>query len=159
PAHLHFNSAAGIPVAFLTAGYALERLARLSAGESVLIHLGTGGVGLAAIQLAQRLNATIFATAGSGEEEAVLEELGIPHVFDSRSPAFATTIRELTGGDGVDVVLNSLSGDLLNASMLCLKPSGRFIEIGKIGIKSNAEFHAVLPEARYEIFGLDDLVR
>jgi acyl transferase domain-containing protein len=158
PSHLDFAEAAGIPVAFLTASYALERLAKLSAGESVLIHLGTGGVGLAAIQLAQRLKATIFATAGSDEKRAFLKSLGILHAFDSRSPEFAVAIRELTRGQGIDVVLNSLSGDLLNASLQCLKPNGRFIEIGKIGIKSSAEFQAQWPQARYEVFALDDLV-
>jgi acyl transferase domain-containing protein/NADPH:quinone reductase-like Zn-dependent oxidoreductase/acyl carrier protein len=137
PTSLQFEEAAAVPVAFLTAAYALESLARLRKGERVLIHAGTGGVGLAAIQIAQRAGAEIFATAGSPEKRGLLASMGLAGVFDSRSLEFAASIREITGGYGVDVVLNSLSGEALARSLELLAPHGRFLEIGKSGIYQN----------------------
>jgi phthiocerol/phenolphthiocerol synthesis type-I polyketide synthase E len=131
PANLDFDRAAGIPIVFLTAQYALETLARLVPGERVLIHAATGGVGLAAIQIARRLGAEIFATAGHTEKREYLRALGIAHVFDSRSLDFVEEIRAATGGEGVDVVLNSLAGRHIPASLSLLRSQGRFVEIGK----------------------------
>jgi NADPH:quinone reductase-like Zn-dependent oxidoreductase len=131
PAALRFEEAAAIPVVFLTAAYSLERLARLQKGERVLIHAGAGGVGLAAIQIAQRAGADIFATAGSAEKRSLLASMGLAGVFDSRSLDFAARIRESTGGYGVDVALNSLPGEALTRSLELLAPHGRFLEIGK----------------------------
>ncbi len=116
---------------YLTAWYALEEHARLERGERVLIHSAASGVGLAAVHLAQKQGALVFATAGSEERRAHLRKLGVVHVFDSRSLAFADGIREVTDGCGVDVVLNSLSGDALTRSLESLAKYGRFIEIGK----------------------------
>lgn len=119
-----------IPVAFVTASYALEELARLRMSERILIHAATGGVGLAALQIAKRIGAEIFATAGSDEKRGYLHQLGVAHVMDSRTPAFAAEVLARTGGGGVDVVLNSLSGELLERSLAVLAPHGRFIELG-----------------------------
>ena len=131
PDNLTFAEAATIPSAFLTAFYTLVRLARLSAGEKVLIHSAAGGVGLAAVQVAQRAGAEIFATAGSPEKRELLKALASKHVFDSRSLEFAEKILELTSRKGIDVVLNSLTGDFIPKSMSLLNGTGRFLEIGK----------------------------
>jgi acyl carrier protein len=120
-----------MPIVFLTAQYALETLARVLAGERVLIHAAAGGVGLAAIQIARRLGAEIHATAGHPDKRAYLRSLGIAHVYDSRSLAFVDEIRAATGGEGVDVVLNSLAGEFIPAGLGLLRPQGRFVEIGK----------------------------
>jgi acyl transferase domain-containing protein/NAD(P)-dependent dehydrogenase (short-subunit alcohol dehydrogenase family)/aryl carrier-like protein len=138
PSRLTFEEAAAIPIAFLTASYALDHLGGLGAGERVLIHSATGGVGLAAVQLAQRAGAVIFATAGAEEKRIYLKDLGIAHVMDSRSLAFADQILEHTGGRGVDVVLNSLPGEALARSLATLADYGRFLEIGKRDIYQNA---------------------
>ncbi len=139
PAGLSFDEAATMPVAFLTAWYALHHLGRLRASESVLIQAATGGVGLAAVQVAQHLGAEIFATAGNPEKREYLHSLGIRHVMDSRSLAFAGEVRTLTGGRGVDMVLNSLSGEAIAKGIACLAPGGRFLEIGKRDIYQNTK--------------------
>jgi len=138
PAALDFTSAATLPIGFLTAHYALNHLARMERGERVLIHAATGGVGLAAIQLARRAGAEVFATAGSEAKRAHLRSLGVEHVFDSRSLAFADEVLERTGGEGVDVVLNSLSGAAIARGLGLLRPYGRFVEIGKKDIYDDA---------------------
>ena len=107
---------------------------RLQAGERVLIHSATGGTGMAALQIARHLGAEIFATAGSEEKRAWLRQQGITHVMDSRSLDFAEQIRAATDGAGVDVVLNSLSGAAIEASLSALAIDGRFIELGKTDI-------------------------
>lgn len=138
PAHLTFEQAATVPLVFVTALYGLTHLARLSAGERVLIHAGTGGVGLAAIQLAKRAGAEIFATAGNSEKRAYLRELGVQHVMDSRSLAFADEVMTITGGEGVDVVLNSLAGEAIQKGISILRPYGRFLEMGKRDIYADS---------------------
>src|SRR5207249_5294049 len=110
PAHLTFEEVVTIPTAFMTAHYALRHLARIQAGERVLIHAAAGGVGLAALQIAHHAGAEVFATAGSAEKRELLQRLGVHHVMDSRSLGFADEIRALTAGHGVDIVLNSLAG-------------------------------------------------
>jgi acyl transferase domain-containing protein/NADPH:quinone reductase-like Zn-dependent oxidoreductase/aryl carrier-like protein len=137
PPQLSFEEAATLPIAFLTAAYALDRLGHLSAGERVLIHSATGGVGLAAVQLARRAGAEIFATAGTPEKRDYLRSLGIDNVMDSRSLAFADEVWERTAGRGVDVVLNSLAGEALVRSVESLADYGRFLEIGKRDVYSN----------------------
>ncbi|MFI6774047.1 SDR family NAD(P)-dependent oxidoreductase [Nocardia sp. NPDC050412] len=131
--------AAGVPAAYLTAWYALTRIARLGAGERILIHAGTGGVGLAAIAIARSLGAEVLATAGSDRKRSHLRELGVQHVMDSRSLDFVDQTRAATGGEGVDVVLNSLSGPALFAGLEVLNLGGRFLEIGKRDIYANAK--------------------
>jgi acyl transferase domain-containing protein/NADPH:quinone reductase-like Zn-dependent oxidoreductase/thioesterase domain-containing protein/acyl carrier protein len=137
PPGLTFGEAVTVPVAFLTAYYSLYHLGRLKRGERVLIQAAAGGVGLAAVQLAQLAGAEIFATAGSVEKRELLRALGVPHVLDSRSLTFADEIRRLTGGRGVEVVLNSLSGEALAQGLSVLSPYGRFLEIGKRDVFQN----------------------
>jgi acyl transferase domain-containing protein/NADPH:quinone reductase-like Zn-dependent oxidoreductase/ubiquinone/menaquinone biosynthesis C-methylase UbiE/acyl carrier protein len=137
PSCLDVHEAATIPIVFLTAYYALHHLGRISQGERVLIHAATGGVGLAAIQIAQHVGAEVFATAGSPEKRELLHALGVRHVMDSRSLAFAEAIRDLTGGQGVDIVLNSLAGEAIQQGLACLAPYGRFLEIGVRDIYQN----------------------
>jgi NADPH:quinone reductase-like Zn-dependent oxidoreductase/1-acyl-sn-glycerol-3-phosphate acyltransferase/acyl carrier protein len=137
PDGLSTAEAASIPTAFLTAWYALVHLSRLRRGERVLIHAGTGGVGLAAIQVARDAGAEIWATAGSEAKRAHLRELGIAHVMDSRSLAFADEVLAATDGVGVDVVLNALTGEAVERGIACLAPYGRFVEIGKLDIYTN----------------------
>jgi acyl transferase domain-containing protein/NADPH:quinone reductase-like Zn-dependent oxidoreductase/SAM-dependent methyltransferase/acyl carrier protein len=138
PPQLTFEEAATLPIAFMTACYALQHLGQLQAGERILIHAASGGLGLAAIQLAQRAGAEIFATAGSADKRRFLRSLGVAHVMDSRSLAFADEILDLTGGQGVDVVLNSLGGQALVRSLSVLRDGGRFLEVGKRDLEANA---------------------
>ena len=137
PPTFSFGQAATIPIAFLTAYYSLHHLAKLARGERVLIHAAAGGVGLAAVQLAQRAGAEIFATAGSPEKRAYLKSMRVPHILDSRSLSFADQIMTATGGQGVDVVLNSLPGEYITRSLSILAAYGRFVEIGKTDIYQN----------------------
>jgi myxalamid-type polyketide synthase MxaB len=154
PDHLSFAEAATIPSAFVTAFHGLQRLGRITAGDRVLIHAAAGGVGLAAVQLAQRAGAEIFATAGNPEKRAYLKSLGVQHVFDSRSLDFAAEIMAITKGEGVDLVLNSLSGDFIDKSIEVLAESGTFVEIGKRGIWSAEEVAVVKPKATYFVVDL-----
>jgi acyl transferase domain-containing protein/NADPH:quinone reductase-like Zn-dependent oxidoreductase/acyl carrier protein len=124
------EAAATIPVAFITAAYSLETLARLRPGERVLIHGGAGGVGLAALQIAKAAGALVAATAGSPEKRAFLRQLGADLVLDSRDAGFADALRA-AWPDGVDVVLNSLAGTAMERSLALLSPFGRFVELGK----------------------------
>ncbi|KAH8660863.1 fatty acid synthase S-acetyltransferase [Tricladium varicosporioides] len=137
PASLTFAEAACVPVVYVTAYYAIH-LARLEPNEIVLVQSGAGGVGIAAIQLAKRLGARVFATAGTLQRRQMLLNLGVEATFDSRSPNFHNEIMQLTKGRGVDVVLNSLTGQLLLQGIACLAPFGRFVEIGKTDIYRNA---------------------
>jgi acyl transferase domain-containing protein/NADPH:quinone reductase-like Zn-dependent oxidoreductase/nucleoside-diphosphate-sugar epimerase/acyl carrier protein len=159
-------AAATLPMAFLTAALALERLGRVGPGDRVLVHAAAGGVGLAAVELARRAGATVLATAGSPEKRAYLAGLGLDPVLDSRSPAFAEEILRLTGGRGVDVVLNSLTGELVDAGFAALAEGGRFLELGKRDVRSPAELAALRPGAEYvlvdlgaELVGHTQLVR
>ncbi|MDZ7335182.1 MAG: amino acid adenylation domain-containing protein [candidate division KSB1 bacterium] len=137
PTTISFEEAASIPVTFLTAYYGIVHQARLRPGEKILIHAGAGGVGLSAIQIAQMIGAEIFATAGSEEKRAYLRSQGIKYVMDSRTLDFADQILNYTDGKGVDVVLNSLSGESISRSLSVLADYGRFVEIGKTDIYSH----------------------
>lgn len=130
PETLSCEAAATVPVAFFTAYYSLVTQARLRRGEWVLIHGGAGAVGMAAVQIALTRRAKVIATAGSPAKRNLLRALGVAHVLDSRSLRFADDVREITG-DGVDVVLNSLAGEAMERSIACLRPFGRFVELGK----------------------------
>ncbi|KAK6539088.1 hypothetical protein TWF694_010628 [Orbilia ellipsospora] len=139
--------AASIPVNFATAWHALKHVARLEAGESILIHSAAGGTGQAAIQIALYLGATVFATVSTQEKRDLLTtKYNIPpdHIFNSRDTKFAAEIKRMA--HGVDVVLNSLSGDVLFSSWECMAPFGRFVEIGKKDIQSQGR----LPMAQFE---------
>jgi len=138
PSGLTFEQAAAIPTVFVTDWYALHHLARLSRGERLLIHSAAGGVGLAAIQIAQSLGAEIVATVGTPEKREVIQSLGVEHIFNSRSLEFADDVMKLTGGEGVDVVLNSLAGEAIPKGLSILRPLGRFVELGKRDIYGNS---------------------
>lgn len=137
PENISFEQAATIPLAFFTAYYALDYLGRIKEGDRVLIHSATGGVGQAAVQIAQMVGAEIFATAGSPEKRKFLRNQGIKHVMDSRSLDFADEILEITNGLGVDLVLNSLTGERMEKSFAILGDYGRFLELGKMDIDQN----------------------
>ncbi|MEP7209607.1 MAG: SDR family NAD(P)-dependent oxidoreductase [Alphaproteobacteria bacterium] len=149
PNDVSFAEAVTLPFCFMTAYHALSVLGRLAPGETVLIHAGAGGVGTAAIQIAQNIGARVLATAGSEEKRAYLRSLGVEAVFNSRDLAFADQVMALTSGRGADVVLNSLAGEFITESVRCLSPKGRFLEIGKRDIWSNEQFRAVRQNGEY----------
>jgi acyl transferase domain-containing protein/acyl carrier protein len=131
PPGLTDAQAAAVTTAHATAWYGLTDLARIRAGDKVLIHSGTGGVGQAAIAICRASGAEIYATAGSPERRDLLREMGIEHVYDSRSVEFAEQIRQDTDGYGVDIVLNSVTGASQLAGIKLLALGGRFVELGK----------------------------
>jgi phthiocerol/phenolphthiocerol synthesis type-I polyketide synthase C len=161
PGHLSYEEAATIPVTFLTAHYALNHLARMRKGERVLIHAAAGGVGLSAVQLAQRAGAEVFATAGNPEKRAFLQYIGVKHVMDSRSFAFVDEVMQHTGGKGVDIVLNSLPGEYIPKSLSLLAAYGRFLEIGKMDIYLNRplDLYPFYNNLSYFAIDLDRLCR
>jgi acyl transferase domain-containing protein/NADPH:quinone reductase-like Zn-dependent oxidoreductase/acyl carrier protein len=139
PDEMSFSQAASIGTAFATAHYGLEHVARIRRGDRVLIHLGTGGVGLAAIQIARSRGAEVLATAGSEAKREFLHDMGVEHVMNSRGLAFADEVMARTGGEGVDIVLNALSGHAQAKSLSLLRPFGRFLEIGKRDVYDNRQ--------------------
>jgi myxalamid-type polyketide synthase MxaB len=156
PTGLSFDEAAAVPAVFATAYYGLHALADIRAGERVLIHAAAGGVGQAAVQLAQAAGAEVFATASPGKW-AFLQAQGIEHVMNSRTLDFADEIMRRTQGEGVHVVLNSLSGDFVDQSFAALAPQGRFIEIGKLGIWDAEQVATRRPDVAYYPFELGDV--
>ncbi len=153
PKHLSFEEAATLPVAYLTAYYCLHSLGNIRKGSKVLIQAAAGGVGLAAVQIAMAAGAQIYATA-SEAKRPLLKSMGIQHVMDSRSMSFIDEVMEKTNGAGVDIILNSLSGEAIERGISILAPFGKFIEIGKRDIyennalnlrvmRNNISFHAV----------------
>jgi acyl transferase domain-containing protein/aryl carrier-like protein len=161
PSHLSFEEAATIPIAFLTAAHALDELAQMEQGESVLIHSASGGVGLAAVQLAQRAGVNIFATAGTESKREYLAGLGVEHVMDSRSLAFADQLVKQNNGRGVDIILNSLPGEAIPRGLDTLAECGRFLEIGKRDIYGNSRLglHAFRNNLSFFAIDLDQLMR
>jgi polyketide synthase 12/myxalamid-type polyketide synthase MxaB/epothilone polyketide synthase D len=151
PAQLSPEEAVTIPISYLTAAYTLDHLAGLRSGERVLIHAATGGVGLAAVHLARRAGAELFATAGSEAKRDYLRALGVQHVYDSRTTAFAEQVLADTDGAGVDVVLNSLADDFASASFRAIARGGRFLEIGKRGIWTPAQVAALGRDIAYHV--------
>ena len=147
------EAAATIPVAFLTAWYGLIHLAKLKRNEWVLIHAAAGGVGLAALQIARWRGARVVATAGSNDKRALVRLLGADMVLDSRSLRFADEIRKSIGG--VDVVLNSLAGEAMEASFKALKPFGRFVELGKRDYVANSRIGLRPFRQNLTYFGVD----
>lgn len=155
PTGMSFEAAATIPSTFFTVYYALHYLARLEPGEKVLIHGAAGGVGIAAIQIAKWCGAEIYATAGSDEKRDFLRLLGVEHIFDSRSLAYADEVLAVTGGRGVDVVLNSLAGEAINRNLRVLKPFGRFLELGKRDFYQNTRIGLRPFRNNISYFGID----
>ncbi len=156
PEDMPVDALATFPMAFVSAALSFE-YAQLKAGDRVLIHAAAGGVGLAAVQLAQDAGAEIFATA-SAPKQAYLRELGVEHIYDSRQTAFAQEILEATGGEGVDVVLNSLTGPgFIEASLSCLKQGGRFAEMARVDNYTEEEMAAARPDVSYSILMVEIL--
>ncbi|MFB8402644.1 SDR family NAD(P)-dependent oxidoreductase, partial [Streptomyces sp. NPDC055912] len=154
PSEWSFAEAASVPVAFLTAYYALGDLAGVRRGERVLVHAAAGGVGMAAVQLARHLGAEVFATAHPSKW-GVLREMGVAedHIASSRDLGFRAAFLDVTGGAGVDVVLNSLAGEFVDASLELLPRGGRFIEMGKTDVR---EAGSLPSGVRYRTFDLTE---
>ncbi|MEV4504717.1 SDR family NAD(P)-dependent oxidoreductase [Streptomyces klenkii] len=131
PDGMSFAEAATMPVVFVTVHYSLAHLARLAPGETVLVHGGAGAIGLGVLQYVRHCGAKVIATAGSESKRDLLVALGVEHALDSRTLNFAPRVRELTGDRGVDVVVNSLSGEAIARTLELLRPGGRFVELGK----------------------------
>ena len=158
PQQMSFAEAATLPLAFLTAYYGLQHLADLQAGDKVLIHAAAGGVGQAAVQVAQAAGAEIFATASPSKWD-FLKAQGIRHLMNSRTLDFADKILQITEGEGVDVVLNSLNGEFIDRSFEALADDGRFVELGKIGIWDEQQVQQNYPNAKYFPFDLGEVTR
>lgn len=165
PDDMAYEAAASIPVAFVTAHYSLFDLGRLRKGETVLIHSAAWGVGQAAIMLAQHVEANIFVTVGSKEKRDFLiknYDIRLDHVFSDKDSSFAAKIMDKTNNKGVDVILNSLAGKLLQETWRCIAPFGRFIEIGKQDLELNnnlemAPFTRNVSFSSVDIIALGDL--
>jgi acyl transferase domain-containing protein/NADPH:quinone reductase-like Zn-dependent oxidoreductase len=161
PDEMSFEEAASIPMAYMTAYHSLIVSAVLRAGETVLIHAASGGVGQAAIMLAKQKGAEIYVTVGTeAKRDFIMQTYGIAedHIFSSRESSFAAGIMAATKGRGVDVILNSLSGNMLKESWNCIGEFGRFIEIGKRDIEQN-KFLEMAPLRRAASFIAIDLNR
>jgi NADPH:quinone reductase-like Zn-dependent oxidoreductase/NADP-dependent 3-hydroxy acid dehydrogenase YdfG/acyl carrier protein len=150
-----YEQAAAVPVVFLTAYYGLCELAGLSAGHRVLIHAAAGGVGMAAVQLARYLGAEVFATASLAKHD-VLRGMGLDeqHIADSRALEFEQRFLDVTGGCGVDVVLNSLAGEFVDASLRLLPRGGQFLEMGKADIRPIEDITRIHPGVTYQAYDL-----
>ena len=168
PDRISYEEAATIPVVFMTAWHALKEAARIRRGETVLVHAGAGGVGMAAIQIAHHFGASVIASAGSPAKRKLLKTLGVAEVIDSRQGDFTERVMELTDGRGVDIVLNALAAEAIPMGLACLAEYGRFIEIGKrdiyqnsklpmFALRRNASFHVVAMDAVFA--GDEELTR
>lgn len=148
-------AAATVPVAFLTAYYAMVELGRIQPDETILIHGAAGGVGLAALQVAKLKGAKVIATAGTREKRRFLSMLGADHVFDSRSLGFVNDVRAVTDGEGVDLVLNSLFAEAMEQSLSLVKPFGRFLELGKRDYYADSKIGLRPFRRNVSYFGID----
>ncbi|KAI0020462.1 hypothetical protein F4780DRAFT_373288 [Xylariomycetidae sp. FL0641] len=140
PNDLSFEEGATLMIAYGTAAYSVFNAARLEAGETILVHSAAEVLGQAAIQMAQHIGATVLATVASETEKTLLrEQYGVPeaHIFSNKDAGFVQGIKRVTGGRGVDVVLNNLTGELLRQTWHCVAPFGRFVELGVKDAKSN----------------------
>jgi len=159
PGNITGEAAATIPLAFLTAYYALNTLANIQKGERVLIHTAAGGVGLAAVQVALATGAEVLATAGTPEKRDLLKSMGIQYVGDSRTLDFAEDVLHYTRGEGVDVILNTLAENTLEKNMAVLKPvTGRFIDLSNI-YKRSVRIYSMDKGIAYHTFDMDSMIR
>lgn len=154
PRELSFEDAATVLSGYLTAHYCLHHLAKLTEKDRVLIHAATGGVGLSAVYLARRTGAEIYATAGSPQKRDYLRSLGVRFVSDSRTFDFLEDVAAWTEGRGVDVVLNSLTGDFIPKNLRALSPGGRYVEIGKRDIWDEKRVQAFRSDVVYHVVDL-----
>jgi len=160
PEGMSAECGASLPIAYITAAYALKTLADLKAGQSILIHAAAGGVGLAAVHLAKSIGAEIFATAGSSRKRNFLRQLGLKHVMNSRNLDFADYIASKTKGNGVSVVLNSLTGDFVEHSIKALSQKGVFLELGRSDIWTSDDIAHCRPDVTYHpIFLTEEMTR
>ncbi|MBI0317553.1 type I polyketide synthase, partial [Streptomyces javensis] len=152
-----YQQAAAVPVTFLTAFYALRDLAQARPGQRVLIHAGTGGVGTAAVQLAKEWGLEVFATASPAKQHA-LRAAGVAesHIASTRDLDFCERFLAVTGGEGMDVVVNALAGEFTDASLRLLPRGGRFVEMGKTDIRDAVEVAEAYPGVVYQAFDLMD---
>ncbi|RAK85572.1 ketoacyl-synt-domain-containing protein [Aspergillus costaricaensis CBS 115574] len=158
PSGVSYEEAVSLPVVYLTAYYSMVHLAGIRKGESILIHSAAGGVGQAAIQLSQHYGCTIYATVGSAEKRRLLiDTYGIPdeHIFSSRHTAYSAGLKRLTNGNGVNVVLNSLTGEHIPGSFSTLATFGRFVEIGKADLQKNSRLDMGLMRRNISFFAVD----
>ena len=155
PPGLPDAKAAAVTTAYATAWHGLHDLARICAADKVLIHSATGGVGQAAMAIARAAGAEIFATAGSPQRRELLRSMGVEHIYDSRSTEFADLIRADTGGYGVDIVLNSLTGAAQRAGLELLACGGRFVEIGKRDIYGDTRLGLFPFRRNLAFYGVD----
>jgi mycoketide-CoA synthase len=155
PAGWSYAEAATAPVVFTTAYYALTCLADVKPGQRILVHAGAGGVGMAAVQLARHFGLEVFATASRGKWDT-LRAMGFDddHIGDSRTLDFENKFRALTAGRGVDVVLDSLTGEFVDASLRLVAPGGVFLEMGKTDIRDPGEIAEQYSGVRYRAFDL-----
>ncbi|WBB61311.1 SDR family oxidoreductase [Streptomyces sp. WMMC500] len=151
PARLGFAEAAALPIAYLTAHHALHDLAGMRRGDRVLIHSAAGGVGQAAVRLAQRAGAEVLTTA-SPQKWSLLRAQGIRHVMNSRTLTFPDEVLAATDGHGADIVLHSLGGDRVESSLRSLGRDGRFVELGNVGTWTPDEIRRVRPDVAYHTF-------
>ncbi|WP_299486087.1 type I polyketide synthase [Acaryochloris sp. IP29b_bin.137] len=153
PQTLSTMEAATIPTNFLTADYALRQVAQLQPGERILIHAAAGGTGMAAVKIAQQIGAEVYTTASPGKWEA-LRIQGVTQIMNSRTLDFADEIIVKTNGQGVNVVLSSLSGEFIPKGLSVLAPQGRFLEIGKRDIWTAEQVAEVRPDVAYHLIDL-----
>lgn len=160
PDEMSFAEASGVLLVHGTAWYGLVKIAQIKAGQTILIHAAAGGVGQAAVMLARHFGLEIFATVGSDDKRQLIQDLyKIPedHIFNSRDLSFVKGILRMTNGRGVDVILNSLSGETLRQTWHCIAPFGTFIEIGIKDILGNTrlDMRPFLQDARFAFFNLN----
>lgn len=153
PKSINMYQAAGLPTAYITSYHALHNLAQIKSSDSILIHSAAGGVGHAAIELARRAKARLYVTSHESKW-AYLENYGIAHPMSSRDSDFADKVMELTNHDGVDVVLNSLSADLIPASIRVLSKAGRFVNLTKINNIDESDAIKLRSDINYYNFDL-----
>ena len=155
PAGMSFEAAATVPLAYLTALYALQELGQVQAGDRVLVHAAAGGVGMAAVQLCRHFGAEVYGTASAGKW-SVLERMGLDarHIASSRDLSFETQLLSATDGKGVDVVLNSLTGEFVDASLRLLPRGGRFLEMGIADVRGPGSIAGKYRGVSYQAFVL-----
>ena len=164
PEDMSFELAASLPVIYSTAYYSVYHAANVRKGDTVLIHAASGGLGQATIELCQMIGAEIFATVGTVQKkELLMNQFGIPedHIFSSRDSSFAKGIMRMTKGNGVDVIMNSVAGEMLRITWECIAPFGRFIELGArdYTINTRLEMHKFARNVTFAVVNLVSLVR
>ena len=164
PDFMSFETAACLPVIYCTAYYSVYHAGNVRKGESVFIHAASGGLGQATIELCQMVGAEIYATVGTIEKKKLLmEQFGIPedHIFSSRDTGFAKEIMRITKGEGIDVIMNSVAGEMLRVTWECIAPFGRFIELGArdYTINTRLEMQKFARNVTFSVVNLVSLVR